>query len=64
MFQFADPPKDDTLPAHMEPLRPLLNGSVSKDYYSVLNFGSRFPIYAPPAGFVLRPVPAGNRRSC
>jgi hypothetical protein len=24
---------------------------VSKDYYSVLNFGSRFPIFVPPAGF-------------
>ena len=60
VFQFADLPKDDTLPAHMEPLRPLLNASVSKDYYSVLNFGARFPIFAPPAGFVIRPVPVGT----
>ena len=59
VFQFADLVKDDTLPAHMEPLRPLLNASVSKDYYSVLNFGGRFPIYGPPPGFVTRPVPAG-----
>ncbi len=60
VFQFADLPKDDTLPAHMEPLRPLLNASVSKDYYSVLNFGGRFPIYGPPPGFVIRPVPVGT----
>ena len=59
VFQFADLVKDDSLPAHMEPLRPLLNASVSRDYYSVLNFGGRFPIYGPPPGFVLRPVPAG-----
>ena len=59
IFQFADLPKDDTLPAYMEPLRPLLNASVSRDYYSVLNFGGRLPIYAPPPGFVLRPVPTG-----
>ena len=44
-------PSDDTLPAYMDPIRPLLNASVSKDYYSILNFGSRFPIYGPPAGF-------------
>ena len=60
VFQFADLAKDDTLPAYMEPLRPLLNASVSKGYYSVLNFGSRFPIYGPPPGFVIRPVPAGT----
>jgi hypothetical protein len=59
VFQFADLVRDDTLPAHMEPLRPLLNASVSRDYYSVLNFGGRFPIYALPSGFVTRPVPAG-----
>ena len=43
---------DDTLPAYMDPIRPLLNVSVSKDYYSVLGVGSRFPIFALPAGFV------------
>ena len=59
VFQFADLLKDDTLPAYMEPLRPLLNASVSRDYYSVLNFGGRFPIYGPPPGFVTRPVPTG-----
>jgi hypothetical protein len=53
IFKMADAtPADNTLPDYMEPLRPLLNASVSKDYYSVLNFGSRFPIFAPPAGFV------------
>lgn len=40
-------PSDDTLPDYMEPIRPLLNVSVSKDYYAVLNFGSRFPIFLP-----------------
>lgn len=44
-------PSDDTLPAYMEPIRPLLNASVSPDYYSILGFGSRFPIFALPAGF-------------
>lgn len=42
---------DDSLPEYMDPIRPLLNVSVPKDYYSVLNFGSRIPIYALPAGF-------------
>jgi Peptidase family S41/PDZ domain len=45
-------PSDDTLPAYMDPIRPLLNASVQKDYYSILGFGSRFPIFALPAGFV------------
>ncbi len=53
VFKVADGgPSDDTLPAYMDPIRPLLNASVSRDYYSILNFGSRFPIFAPPAGFV------------
>jgi hypothetical protein len=52
VFSVADGgPSDDTLPDYMGPIRPLLNVSVSKDYYSVLNFGSRFPIFAPPPGF-------------
>jgi hypothetical protein len=52
VFKAADAtPHDDTLPDYMDPIRPLLNASVSKDYYSVLNFGSRFPIFALPAGF-------------
>ena len=59
LFQQPDLPRDDTLPAYMEPVRALLNASVPADYYSVLNFGSRFPIYAPPPGFVQRPVPPG-----
>ena len=45
---------DDTLPAYMEPIRALLNANVSTDYYSVLGFGARAPIYAPPPGFVQR----------
>jgi hypothetical protein len=53
LFKVADGgPSDDTLPAYMDTIRPLMNVSVSKDYYSVLNFGSRFPIWVPPAGFV------------
>jgi hypothetical protein len=52
VFKIADGgPSDDTLPAYMDPIRPLLNVSVTADYYSVLGFGSRFPIYALPAGF-------------
>lgn len=53
LFKVSDEgPSDDTLPEYMNSIRPLLNVSVSKDYYSVLNFGSRFPIFALPAGFV------------
>jgi hypothetical protein len=52
IFKVADAgPADDTLPAYMDPIRPLLNASVSKDYYSVLGFGARAPIFALPAGF-------------
>ena len=55
VFQIANlPAADNTLPSYMEPLRALLNASVPKDYYSVLNIGGRFPIYALPAGFVRR----------
>ena len=45
---------DNTLPSYMRPVAPLLNVGVGQDYYSVLNFGSRIPIYGPPPGFVLR----------
>jgi len=45
---------DSTLPSYMRSVAPLLNVAVGQDYYSVLNFGSRFPIYGPPPGFVLR----------
>jgi hypothetical protein len=45
---------DDTLPSYTRPVAPLHNVAVEQDYYSVLNFGSRFPIYGPPPGFVLR----------
>jgi Peptidase family S41/PDZ domain len=52
VFRVAEQgPSDDTLPAYMDPIRPLLNASVAKDYYSILGFGSRFPIFALPAGF-------------
>jgi len=47
-------PADNTLPAYMEPIHPLLNASVSKDYFAVLGLGVRAPIYAPPPGFVQR----------
>jgi hypothetical protein len=59
LFQPGDLPNDDTLPSYMEPLRALLNASVSKDYFSVLGFGSRIPIYGLPPGFQIRPVPPG-----
>jgi hypothetical protein len=45
---------DNTLPSYMRSVQPLLNASVGNDYYSVLNFGGRFPIYRPPPGFVQR----------
>jgi hypothetical protein len=52
LFKVADSgPVDDSLPDYMDTIRPLLNVSVPRDYYSVLNFGSRFPIYALPSGF-------------
>jgi Peptidase family S41/PDZ domain len=52
LFKIADGgPSDNTLPAYMDPIRPLLNASVSQDYYAILNFGSRFPIFALPSGF-------------
>jgi hypothetical protein len=58
-FRAGDLLADDTLPSYMEPVRPLLNASVAKDYFSVLGFGSRTPIYSLPAGFQARPVPPG-----
>jgi Peptidase family S41/PDZ domain len=45
---------DNSLPGYMQPIQPLLNATVSKDYYAVLNFGGKFPIYGPPPGFVQR----------
>jgi hypothetical protein len=45
---------DNTLPAHMEPILPLLNGSVPGLTDAVLGVGVRSPIYAVPAGFVTR----------
>ncbi len=60
LFQRPDLPEDATLPSYMNPMRALLNARVSKDYYSVLGFGARVPVYALPAGFQTRPVPAGT----
>ena len=61
LFQFADiGTSDNTLPSYMDPIRALLNASVSKDYFSVTGIGGRFPIYGRPAGFVERPVPPGQ----
>lgn len=55
MFKVVDiAAHDDTLPAYMAPIHPLLNVSVSPDYFAVLGLGSRAPIYAPPPGFVQR----------
>ena len=55
MFQAAEViPADDTLPAYMAPIHPLLNASVSKDYFAVLGIGGKFPIWARPAGFTQR----------
>jgi len=45
---------DNTLPPYMDPLHSLLDASVPKDYYSVLGFGARSPVFAMPAGFVQR----------
>lgn len=51
-FKVIDPGvSDGSLPSYMKPMLPLMNASVGADYYSVLNFGSKFPIYSPPAGF-------------
>jgi hypothetical protein len=44
---------DDTLPAYMDPIRPLMNASVARPY-AVLGFGARSPIYGLPAGFTVR----------
>lgn len=45
---------DDSLPGYMAPLRPLLNATVPIEPLGVRNFGSKFPIYALPPGFVQR----------
>jgi PDZ domain/Peptidase family S41 len=45
---------DDTLPAYMDPIRPLLNSRVPETLTGVLGVGARSPIYTPPAGFVTR----------
>jgi hypothetical protein len=59
VFKMADAGvRDDALPEYMDPIRPLLNVSVSKDYYSVLGFGSRIPVFTLPAGFVDLSLPS------
>ena len=46
---------DDTLPAYLDPIRPLLNSRVPESLTGdIIGFGSRSPIYTPPAGFVTR----------
>lgn len=45
---------DDTLPAYMEPLRPLLNASIAREPEGVLGFGAKTPTYTMPPGFVRR----------
>lgn len=47
-------PHDDTLDAYLRPLEPLLTSILPDRPVGVLNFGSRFPVYAPPPGFVQR----------
>ena len=55
LFQVADlGVTDNTLPAYMDPIRALLNGSVPKANYSVRGVGARSPIYALPPGFAVR----------
>lgn len=45
---------DDTLPAYMDPIRPLLHSGVPETTSGVLGYGARTPIYSRPAGFVTR----------
>jgi hypothetical protein len=44
---------DDTLPAYMDPVLPLLNSRVDPAT-GLIGYGARTPIYARPAGFVTR----------
>ena len=45
---------DDTLPAYMDPIRPLLHSGVAETTNGVLGYGARSPMYSPPPGFVTR----------
>ena len=45
---------DDTLPAYMDPIQPLLHAFVPKANVAVNGLGARSPIYGLPAGFVQR----------
>jgi hypothetical protein len=45
---------DDTLPAYMDPIRPLLYSGVPDTTSGVLGYGARNPVYNRPAGFVTR----------
>ena len=54
LFQLAaSAPVDNTLPAYMDPIRPLLNASAVK-FHAIRGLGARSPIYALPAEFVVR----------
>lgn len=46
--------EDDSIPAYMQPLLPLLNARLPQGDQAVLNYGSPVPIYGLPAGFRLR----------
>jgi Peptidase family S41/PDZ domain len=48
------PVADNTLPSYLDPIRPLLNVSIPKPPYAILGFGARAPVFALPAGFVVR----------
>ncbi len=55
LFRVADlGVTDNTLPSYMDPIRPLLNGSVAKANHSVRGVGVRSPIYMLPTGFAVR----------
>lgn len=45
---------DDTLPAYMDPIRPLLHSQVPESMTGVLGYGARSPIYSNPPGFTTR----------
>jgi hypothetical protein len=44
----------DTLPAYLDPVRPLLDVSIATRPNAVLGFGARAPVFALPAGFSVR----------
>ncbi|OYW07714.1 MAG: hypothetical protein B7X34_10355 [Acidobacteriia bacterium 12-62-4] len=46
--------QDDSLPAYMQPIAPLLTARLPRDPEGVLNYGAVAPIYGFPTGFRLR----------